>query len=88
MNNNEENKNVRTNEQPEVAQVENKKSWFGTAIGAVKNTVGTVMNLAKEHKTATAVIVGIAAIGTGALIWSKKGNANEPAADAEGFDNK
>jgi hypothetical protein len=90
MNNNEENKNVNANEQPQSAQVENKKSWFGTAISAVKNTAGTVTSFAKEHKTMTAVGAGVIIIGTIATVVLKKkgGNADEPATDAEGFDNK
>lgn len=88
MNNN-ENNNVNANEQPQSAQVENKKSWFGTAISAVKNTAGTVTSFAKEHKIMTAVGAGVITIGTIALVvLKKKGNASEPATDAEGFDNK
>jgi hypothetical protein len=90
MNNNEENKNVNVNEQN--AQVENneKKSWFGTAIGAVKNTAGAATSFVKEHKTMTAVGAGvITVVGTIALVvLKKKGKAGEPAVDAEGFDNK
>ena len=80
---------MRTNEQPEVAPVENKKSWFGTAISVVKNAAGTVISFAKEHKTMTAVGTGVIIIGTIAtVVLKKKGNANEPATDSEGFDNK
>ena len=89
-NNNENKQNVNVNEQN--AQVENneKKSWgIGTAISAVKNTAGAVAGFVKEHKTMTAVgAVGIT-VGTIALVvLKKKGKVEEPAVDAEGFDNK
>ena len=88
-NNNENKQNVNVNEQQ--AQVENneKKSWFGTAISAVKNTAGAAAGFVKEHKTMTAVgAVGIT-VGTIALVvLKKKGKVEEPAVDADGFDNK
>lgn len=83
-NNNENKQNVNVNEQN--AQVENneKKSWFGTAISAVKNTAGFV----KEHKTMAAIGAGVITVGTIALVvLKKKGKAEEPAVDADGFDN-
>ena len=85
----ENNKNVNVNEQN--AQVENneKKSWFGTAIGAVKNTAGAAADFVKEHKTMTAVGAGVITVGTIALVvLKKKGKVEEPAVDADGFDNK
>ncbi len=90
MINNEENKNnVNGNEQQ--AQVENneKKSWFGTAIGAVKNTAGATAGFVKEHKMGTAITLVTVTVGTVALVaLKKKGKVEEPAVDADGFDNK
>ena len=90
MINNEENKNnVNGNEQQ--AQVENneKKSWFGTAIGAVKNMAGAAAGFVKEHKMGTAITLVTVIVGTVALVaLKKKGKVEEPAVDADGFDNK
>ena len=92
MNNKENNnQNVNVNEQPVAAPVENneKKSWFGTAIGAVKNTVGAAAGFVKEHKMGTAITLVTVAVGTAALVaLKKKGKVEEPAVDADGFDNK
>ena len=89
-NNNENKQNVNVNEQQ--AQVENneKKSWgIGTAISAVKNTAGAAAGFVKEHKTMTAVGAGVITVGTIALVvLKKKGKVEEPAVDADGFDNK
>jgi hypothetical protein len=88
-NNNENKQNVNVNEQQ--AQVENneKKSWFGTAISAVKNTAGAAAGFVEEHKTMTAVGAGVITVGTIALVvLKKKGKVEEPAVDADGFDNK
>ena len=88
-NNNENKQNVNVNEQN--AQVENneKKSWFGTAISAVKNTAGAAASFVKEHKMGTAITLVTMTVGTVALVaLKKKGKVEEPAVDAEGFDNK
>ena len=88
-NNNENKQNVNVNEQN--AQVENneKKSWIGAGWQMIKNTAGTVTNFAKEHKTGTAITLVTVAVSTVALVvLKKKGKVEEPAVDAEGFDNK
>ena len=55
----------------------------------IKNTAGTVTNFAKEHKTGTAITLVTVAVSTVALVvLKKKGKVEEPAVDAEGFDNK
>lgn len=88
-NNNENKQNVNVNEQK--AQVENneKKSWFGTALSAVKNTAGAAAGFVKEHKMGTAITLVTVTVGTVALVaLKKKGKVEEPAVDADGFDNK
>lgn len=91
MENNENKQNVNVNEQ-NAAQVKNnneKKSWFGTTINAIKNTAGAAAGFVKEHKTMTAVGTGVIIVSTIALaVLKKKGKVEEPAVDAEGFDNK
>lgn len=92
MNNKENNnQNVNVNEQPVAAPVENneKKSWFGTAFGVIKNSASSATTFVKEHKTATAISAGVITVGTIALVvLKKKAKVDEPAADPEGFDNK
>ena len=91
MNNNENNQNVNANEQPVAAPVENneKKSMFGTAFGAIKNTASSAADFVKEHKTATAISAGVITVGTIALVvLKKKAKVDEPAVDPDGFDNK
>ena len=87
MENNIENK---VNESEQKAQVENneKKSWFGTAISAIKNTAGTVVNCVMEHKTASIGIGAAIVAGTLVAVVLKKGKVEAPAVDADGFDNK
>ncbi len=88
-NNNENKQNVNVNEQK--AQVENneKKSWFGTALSAVKNTAGAAAGFVKEHKMGTAITLVTVTVGTVALVaLKKKGKVEEPAVDEDGFDNK
>ena len=92
MNNNENNQNVNANEQQTAAPVENneKKSWFGAGWQMIKNAAGTVTNFAKEHKkeTAAVTLVTVAVSTVALVVLKKKGKVEEPAVDADGFDNK
>ena len=88
-NNNENKQNVVNEQQAQVENNEKKSSWIGAGWQMIKNTAGAAAGFVKEHKMGTAITLVTVAVGTVALVaLKKKGKVEEPAVDADGFDNK